>query len=145
MVSATWVQTLYICSVPSISFESLQHPIACYVRSVVSVISDSLWPHRLYFSRFLCPWNFPGKNTGVCCHLPSPGDLPDPEVEPASPALACGWILNHWTTILLYSPFFSIFTQGAILKQKLSKLKICVYVCMYNSVYTSVFCICFIS
>ena len=32
----------------------------------------------------LCPWDFPGKNTTVEC--PSPGDLPDPEIEPRSPA-----------------------------------------------------------
>ena len=31
-----------------------------------SVVSDSLWPHEL--SRFHCPWNSPGKNTGVGCH-----------------------------------------------------------------------------
>ena len=34
-----------------------------------SVMSDSLWPHRLWPSRVLCPWNFPGKNTGVGCHF----------------------------------------------------------------------------
>ena len=32
-----------------------------------SVISDSLWPCGLYIS-LLCPWNSPGKNTGVGCH-----------------------------------------------------------------------------
>ena len=30
-----------------------------------SVISDSLWPRRLWFARLLCPLNSPGKNTGV--------------------------------------------------------------------------------
>ena len=30
-----------------------------------SVVSDSLWPHGLGATRLLCPWNFPGKNTGV--------------------------------------------------------------------------------
>ena len=32
--------------------------------------------------RFLCPWNFPGKNTGVGC--PPPGDLPDRGTKPVS-------------------------------------------------------------
>ena len=27
------------------------------------------WPHGLYSLRLLWPWNFPGKNTGVGCHL----------------------------------------------------------------------------
>ena len=34
-----------------------------------SVVSDSLWPHGLSPARFLRPWNFPGKNTGVGCHF----------------------------------------------------------------------------
>ena len=40
-----------------------------------SVVSDSLRPHGLY-----SPWNSPGQN-------PSPEDLPNPGVEPRSPAL----------------------------------------------------------
>ena len=36
---------------------------------VCSVISDSLQPHELALTRFLCPWNFPGKNTGVGCYF----------------------------------------------------------------------------
>ena len=34
-------------------------------------------------TRLLCPWDSPGENTGVGCHFPSPGDLPDPVTEPA--------------------------------------------------------------
>ena len=30
-----------------------------------SVVSDSLRPHGLWPAKFLCPWNSPGKNTGV--------------------------------------------------------------------------------
>ena len=33
------------------------------------VLSDSLQPHELQHSRLLCPWDFPGKNTGVGCHF----------------------------------------------------------------------------
>ena len=29
---------------------------------------DSLQPYRLEPARLLCPWDFPGKNTGVGCH-----------------------------------------------------------------------------
>ena len=51
------------------------------------VMSDSLWPHRLFYARLLsmgCPrqehWNrLPGS---------LPGDLPDSGIKPASPALA---------------------------------------------------------
>ena len=33
-----------------------------------SVVSDSLWPRGLQPARLLCPWDSPGKNTGVGCH-----------------------------------------------------------------------------
>ena len=36
-----------------------------------SVVSDSLWPHGLQPIRLLHPWDFPGKSTGVGCHLSS--------------------------------------------------------------------------
>ena len=36
---------------------------------VHAVMSDSLRPHALQPTRFLCPWNFSGKNTGVGCHF----------------------------------------------------------------------------
>ena len=32
-------------------------------------LSDSLQPHGLYPGRLLCPWNSPGKNTGIVCHF----------------------------------------------------------------------------
>ena len=37
--------------------------------------------------RLLSPWDFPGNSTGVDFHFPSPGDLPDPGIEPWFPAL----------------------------------------------------------
>ena len=33
-----------------------------------SVMSDSSKPHGLQPTRLLCPWDFPGKSTGVGCH-----------------------------------------------------------------------------
>ena len=30
---------------------------------------DSFQPHGLYSTRLLCPWDFPGKNTGMGCHF----------------------------------------------------------------------------
>ena len=52
--------------------DSLYRALVCAC-SASSVVSDSLRPHGLKFSRFLCPWNFPGKNTGVGCTLSSRG------------------------------------------------------------------------
>ena len=33
-----------------------------------SALSDSSRPHGLQPTRLLCPWDFPGKSTGVGCH-----------------------------------------------------------------------------
>ena len=51
-----------------------------------SVMSDSLQPRRLWPTRLLCPWNPPGKNTGVGSHSLLQ-DLPNPGIKPRSPAL----------------------------------------------------------
>ena len=45
-------------------------------------MSDSI-AHQVLFS-----WDFPGRNTGGG----SPGDLPNPEIKPVSPALAGGFL-----------------------------------------------------
>ena len=69
-----------------------QHPLhhrKCITQSC-PILCD---PHGLWPARFLCPWNYPGKNTGVGGRsllqgvFPSPGDLPNPGIEPGSPAL----------------------------------------------------------
>ena len=36
---------------------------------VMTVVSDSVRPHRWQPNRLLCPWDSPGKNTGVGCHF----------------------------------------------------------------------------
>ena len=51
--------------------------------SGLSVVSDPLWPHRLWPARLLRLWDFPGKSTGVGCHFllqgifPTRGSNPD--------------------------------------------------------------------
>ena len=37
--------------------------------AVASVVSDSVRPHRQQPTRLLCPWDSPGKNTGMGCHF----------------------------------------------------------------------------
>ena len=44
--------------------------VLCVCVGVCSVVSDSLQPLALSSTRLLCPWNLPGKNTEVGCHLP---------------------------------------------------------------------------
>ena len=60
---------------------SLTSPCEC----LCAVLSDSLWPYGPWPPRLLCPWNFLGKNTGMSCHFPTAGGLPDPGIKPQSP------------------------------------------------------------
>ena len=41
----------------------------CCCCCIVSVVSDSVRPHRRPPTRLPCPWDSPGKNTGVGCHF----------------------------------------------------------------------------
>ena len=72
-----------------------------------SVMSDSLRPHRLSPTRFLRPWDFPGKNTGVGFHSLLQGIFPTKRSNPCS-CISC---IGRWTLHLyrhLGSPWFSV-------------------------------------
>ena len=56
----------------------------------------TLWPYRLQPTRFLCPWDSPGKNTGVGCHALLQGIFLNRGLNPR--LLLCRWILYHWAT-----------------------------------------------
>ena len=51
------------------------------------MVPDSLPPHGLQPTRLLCPLDFSGKDYWSGLPFPSPGDLPNPGIEPRSPAL----------------------------------------------------------
>ena len=46
------------------------------VRQAASVVSDSVLPYGPQTTRLLCPWDSPGKNTGVGCHALLQGVFP---------------------------------------------------------------------
>ena len=48
--------------------------LCCY--KVASVMSNSVRPHRWQPTKLLCPWDSPGKNTGVGCHFLLQGIFP---------------------------------------------------------------------
>ena len=59
-------------------------------------MSDSVQPHRRQPTRLLCPWDSPGKNTGVSSHSLLQGILPTKGSNPGLPH--CRWIpylLSH--------------------------------------------------
>ena len=66
----------------------------------VCMLSLSLFHLRLEVTRLLCPWNFPGKNTGVGCHFLFLGVFPtqgSTQENPASSAPAGGFF-TYWGT-----------------------------------------------
>ena len=59
----------------------------------------SIWPHGLEPARLLCPWNFPGKNTGVGCHFLLQGIFPTQGSNLCLFVSCVGWqILYHCAT-----------------------------------------------
>ena len=64
-----------------------------------SVVSYFLWPRGLYPIRLLCPWNSPGKNTGVGCHALLQGIFPTQGSNPG---------LSHCKQILFFFSFIFI-------------------------------------
>ena len=71
------------------SFLTFQHRFL-FLKLNCSVVSDSLQPRGLQAARLLCPWNFPGKNTGVGCHFLLQGIFP---TQGSIPCLLCPL---HW-------------------------------------------------
>ena len=64
-----------------------------YIYVSRSVVSDSLRPHGLQPARLLCPWDFPGKSTGVGCHFLLQRIFPTQGSNPGLPH--CRQMLYH--------------------------------------------------
>ena len=60
-----------------------------FLASAVCCYFSCVWLCNPLGCRPLCPWNSPGKNTGVGCHFLLQGDLPKPGIE----SVLC---LLHW-------------------------------------------------
>ena len=57
-----------LCAAHTWKWGTVSHLPDTAVSDSRSVISDSVWPRGLQPARLLCPWDFPGKDTGVGCH-----------------------------------------------------------------------------
>ena len=64
-----------------------------------SVVSSSLWLRGLGPPSLLCPWDSPGKNTGVDCHALLQGIFPTRDWTQVS--CIAGGLFTIWTTRLL--------------------------------------------
>ena len=66
-----------------------------------SIMTDSLRPHGLYPTMFLCPWDFPGKSTGVSCHFLLQRIFPTQGSNPGLPS--CRQTLSRLSHLSLVS------------------------------------------
>ena len=66
-----------------------------HARALSCSVFDSLRPRGFWRTRLLCPWNSPGKNTGVGHHFLLRGNLPSPGMAPESPSLAGGFFTTE--------------------------------------------------
>ena len=62
--TSPWFPDVYVGSK-----ERLERNLEMCVCVSHSVVSDSLQPHGLLLTSLLCPWNLPGKNTGMDSHF----------------------------------------------------------------------------
>ena len=72
------------------------HACACVCTRAYPAVSDSFWPHELQPTRLFCPWNSPGKNTGVGCHSLLQGVFLTQGSNLG--LLHCRQTLYHWAT-----------------------------------------------
>ena len=101
---------------------------------VTSVVSDSVRPHRQQPTRLPCPWDSPGKNTGLGCHFllqcmkvksesevaqlcPTPRNPmdyspPGPSVHGVSQARVLEWVaIGTYKLIIKYLPGRNLLVQ----------------------------------
>ena len=80
-------------------------PVRLRVCSVASVMSDFLQRYGLLPSRLLCPWDSPGKHTGMGCHALLQG------TQGLNPCLLCllRWQAGFFTTRAIWEAPFPIF------------------------------------
>ena len=56
-------------TVKACEFSHAKYLICCCCCTVAQLCLTLLQPHGLQLTRLLCPWNSPGKNTGVGCYF----------------------------------------------------------------------------
>ena len=95
-----------------------QHKVLPKVLAVLCLVTQScptLRPHGLQPARLLSPWGFIRQEYWSEPLCPPPGDLPNPEIEPGSPALQADFFYNLnyqgipylWQTINIFKYIYS--------------------------------------
>ena len=75
-----WAASKCVCWNPG-----FQYLMCCCAMLSCPVLSNSLWPEGLQLPRQLCPWDSPGKNSGIGCHALLQGIFSTQELNPGLP------------------------------------------------------------
>ena len=94
-----------------------------------SVLSDSLQPHRLQPTRLLCPWDSPGKSSGVGCHFLFQGIFPTRGQNPC---------LLHWQAGFAWFFFFN--HQGSPTSSHLPHFFLLLTIPQWNQLFSYLLC-----
>ena len=101
----------------------------CVCVCVLSVMSDSSWPQGLQPVRFLCPWEFSGKNTEAGCHWLLQKTFPTQGLNPCLLHLLHwqedSWPLSHQRSPAICIPIIFIFFSDYF-------LSLCPWICLDN-------------
>ena len=85
------------------------------------VMSDSLWPYGLYTAGLLCPWDSPGKNTGVDCNFLLQGIFPTQDgICICCVSYIASRFLTHWAITVNPSSFLLSYTMLSLVFKKAS-------------------------
>ena len=116
------------------------------------MVSDYLRSHGLQPTRLLCPWDSPGKGTGVGCHFLLQGIFQTRGLNLG--LLHCRRILYHYVPPEEWLERLSKCTRQClrvvgifiILIEGVSYIYICTYICViYICVYVTYFCLSFLT
>ena len=116
------------------------------------MVSDYLRAHGLQPTRLLCPWDSPGKGTGVGCHFPLQGIFQTRGLNLG--LLHCRHILYHYAPPKEWLETLSKCTSQCLrvvgifitLIEGVSYIYICTYICViYICVCVTYFCLSFLT
>ena len=96
------------------------------------VMSDSLWPYGLYTARLLCPWDSPGKNTGVDWNFLLQGIFPTQDgIRICCVSYIASRFLTHWAIMVNPSSFLLSYTMlSLVFKRASSSIQVTQISCM---------------
>ena len=105
-------------------------------------MSDSLQSHGVEPAQLLCLWNSPGKGVLEWVVIPFPGDLPDPGIQPRSPALQADSLPTEPPGKLeVITVYFKLIITNILMHSKVLHFYSLPTICFDVTIYIILFCV----